>query len=136
MEGQTSSFWDQVKEKIAAKISVPSFETWFKNTTATIDNDWVIIECTNEFQCEWLKARYSELIRQAVCQVLGKEMRIFLAVNGEREQLEQQLEQQFQTPITIREYILSLEKRAGELEERVKRCEQIIDKLLNHRPVH
>jgi chromosomal replication initiation ATPase DnaA len=136
MEGQTSSFWDQVKEKIAAKISVPSFETWFKNTTATIDNDWVIIECNNELQCDWIKARYSELIHQAIYQVLGKEMRIFLAVNGEREQLEQQLEQQLQTPITIREYILSLEKKTDELEERVKRCEQIIDKLLNHRPVH
>jgi chromosomal replication initiation ATPase DnaA len=136
MEGQTSSFWDQVIEKIAAKISVPSFETWFQNTTATIDNDWVIIECPNELQCDWLKARYSELIRQAIYQVLGKEMRIFLAVNGERERLEQQLEQKLQTPITIREYILSLEKKTDELEERVKRCEQIIDKLLAHHPVH
>ena len=131
LEKQASSFWDRVKEEIAA-----NFTTWFQNTNAVIDDDLVIIECENEFQRDWIQAMYGKLIGETVYRMLGKEMRILLAANGERKQLEQRLEQRFQTPITIGEYILSMEKRASELEERVKRCEQIINELLKHRPVH
>jgi chromosomal replication initiation ATPase DnaA len=68
--------WLQVLNMISQKIGKPSFETWFKNTTAEIKGDVVIVKAQNEFQLNWLEERYSKLILDVVEKVLGKTMKI------------------------------------------------------------
>jgi chromosomal replication initiation ATPase DnaA len=132
VELRTNSFWDEVKEMLAKKMSVPSFETWIKNTTATIHNDRVIIECENEFQRDWIQVRYSELIAETIQHVLGQRMNVVLTVDGEL----QQLERQHNAAMSLRDYIVALEERIRQLEERVERCEQSINKWLQNDRIH
>lgn len=128
--------WEQVKTKLAQKLSGPSFDTWFASTSATVDDDWLIIECLNEIQCEWLQTRYGELISETVREVFGREMRIFVSVHGERQKIEERLEQRYGAPMTFRQYITRLERQMEELERRIDHYARIIDELLESRPIH
>ncbi len=64
--------WDAVLEKINKRISIPSFETWFKDTTIEIDNDVIIVKSKNQFASDWLECRYHSLISESVCEVASQ----------------------------------------------------------------
>ncbi|NNU85267.1 cytosolic protein [Geobacillus sp. BMUD] len=128
--------WEQVKAKLAQKLSGASFDAWFASTSATVDEDWLIIECVNEIQCEWLQIRYGELIGETVREVFGREMRIFVSVCGERQQIEKRLEQRHGVPMTFRQYMTRLEQQVDELERRIDHYARIIDELFASRPIH
>ncbi|WP_312097650.1 DnaA N-terminal domain-containing protein [Niallia sp.] len=51
--------WKQVLELIGTTISNPSFDTWLKNTTCSLENNLATVYCGNEFQRDWLKERYT-----------------------------------------------------------------------------
>ena len=53
------------------KISRPSYETWVKETTARINEDSLIIYFENEFQQEWVKKSYKDLISQIAKELTG-----------------------------------------------------------------
>lgn len=52
-------------------ISRPSYETWVKETTARINEDSLIIYFENEFQQEWVKKSYKDLISQIAKELTG-----------------------------------------------------------------
>lgn len=64
--------WDAALEKINKKISIPSFETWFKDTTIEIDNDVIIVKSKNQFASDWLESRYKALIFETVCEIASQ----------------------------------------------------------------
>lgn len=130
------SLWRQVKAKLAQKLTDSSFEVWFRPTSATVEDDWLIIECTSEFQMQWIQATYGELVSQVVREVFGRDMRIFVSVHGERKKMEEQLEQRYGAPMTFRQYITRLERQMEELEQRIDHYARIIDELLASRPIH
>lgn len=63
--------WSAVLEKISEKISKPSFETWFSDTYAEIDDDVMIVKAKNEFAADWLEERYKTLIFETVREAAG-----------------------------------------------------------------
>lgn len=65
--------WDQVLNQVAAKISKPSFDTWFTPTSLKhLDNHTFVIGSKNEFARDWLKSRYSHLIGEIVYEITGE----------------------------------------------------------------
>ncbi|HEO8420506.1 TPA: hypothetical protein VBX77_002532 [Yersinia enterocolitica] len=62
--------WKEVLQLISTQISMPSFETWLKNTTCSIENNLVTVYCENEFQRDWLEERYTSLMLDCLNQVL------------------------------------------------------------------
>ena len=52
-------------------ISRPSYETWVKETTASIKENSLTIYFENEFQQEWVKKSYKDLISQIAKELTG-----------------------------------------------------------------
>ncbi|MEO3945813.1 helix-turn-helix domain-containing protein [Gorillibacterium sp. CAU 1737] len=63
--------WAEVLNVIREKLSPPSYDTWFKETTGTVDGDTLVVTCPNRFSAEWVFSRYSFLIEQALDEVQG-----------------------------------------------------------------
>jgi hypothetical protein len=77
--------WSYVLKKIQPKISKPSYETWFKSTSAKLlDDDVLIVYGNNEFQTDWLQERYKELIFFTVKEVSGQTYEIEFSVRSDR----------------------------------------------------
>ncbi len=62
--GQEESkiIWNQIKDKVQVTISRPSYETWIKETTASLNENSLTIYFKNEFQQEWVEKSYKDLI--------------------------------------------------------------------------
>ncbi|WP_068676991.1 DnaA N-terminal domain-containing protein [Oceanobacillus sp. Castelsardo] len=56
----------EVLNRISEKISDTSFATWFKKTSAEIENDTIIVYADNEFGKDWLEHNYDGLISETV----------------------------------------------------------------------
>lgn len=61
--------WADVLEVLEGRLSKPSFDTWFKETQATIEEDRWIITAPNEFSKDWLEERYSSMIVEAITEL-------------------------------------------------------------------
>jgi transcriptional regulator with XRE-family HTH domain len=61
--------WNNVLELIKKQISKPSFDTWFKYTSAEYDGLSLTVFSPTLFATEWLYNRYSTLITQALDEV-------------------------------------------------------------------
>ncbi|MEV5027783.1 helix-turn-helix domain-containing protein [Paenibacillus sp. LPE1-1-1.1] len=66
-----NDIWDSVLKIIKNKISQPSFDQWFSNTTAVHIGDSLIISGHDTFATDWLYRRYSSLILKAVDHIRG-----------------------------------------------------------------
>ena len=62
--------WKDVLQLISTKIPKPSFDTWLKNTTCSLENNLATVYCGNEFQRDWLEERYASLMVECLKQVL------------------------------------------------------------------
>jgi transcriptional regulator with XRE-family HTH domain len=58
--------WYEVLELIKNQISKPSFDTWFKHTTAGFDGTSLIVFSPSSFSTAWLDSRYSTMITKAL----------------------------------------------------------------------
>ncbi|XEC94367.1 DnaA N-terminal domain-containing protein [Paenibacillus tarimensis] len=67
----SSDIWADVLEEIKKQLSFPSFNTWFKNTSAKYEGDSLIIYSPNNFSKEWLSTRYTSLITEALNKLTG-----------------------------------------------------------------
>jgi hypothetical protein len=81
-----NDFWSVVLRRINLKLSKPSFETWFKNTTAEITDNTVIVYANNEFAVDWLQERYLNLITETIREVIGQVYTIHFSTNVENKQ--------------------------------------------------
>jgi chromosomal replication initiator protein len=65
--------WQSTLDDIESQLSKPSFETWFKPTEIlAIQNNTIIIEVPNEFAKDWLKTKYSNLIKETLLKITNK----------------------------------------------------------------
>lgn len=64
--------WSAVLDKISEKISKPSFDTWFADTNAEIDDEVIIVKAKNEFARDWLEERYKTLIFETAREMAGQ----------------------------------------------------------------
>lgn len=74
--------WEQVKMELAAQMSKPNYETWFRDTQlVSLNGSLVVIAAPNPFTAEWLNTRCKPLIRKTIMGILQRpvECQIVLA---------------------------------------------------------
>lgn len=69
-----SELWNKVLAEIKSGISRASFETWFRDTKAVVEDDTLKIICSNDFQKDWLESRYKDLIADSVELLTSREL--------------------------------------------------------------
>jgi len=128
--------WAEVLKKISGKISRPSFETWFANTTAEINDDVMIVKAGNLFQTDWLNERYKNLIMETVEELMGRTFEIEISsVDGKsvREPLKFQNRHEKKPVDELKDLIneqnvliRKQQEKIEELEARINNLEKIV----------
>lgn len=112
--------WAEVKNVLSRMMSSLAFETWIEGTTATMEDDKVIIHCTNPLQKNWIQALYMPHIEQAIEKVYRKRMIIQLEAPHELS------DEQF---MRMWNYMIALEKQTWNLEARVTKVERQMEEI-------
>ena len=84
-------------------ISRPSYETWVKETTASIKENSLTIYFENEFQQEWVKKSYKDFISQIAKELTGNtyEIQFELKSKSTIEDITSELGSSSKYPITV-----------------------------------
>lgn len=68
MESNLTQLWNTCLTAIESQISKATFNTWFKNTGISKEEEGVIyISVPNEFVREWLMTKFHKLILKDYC---------------------------------------------------------------------
>ncbi|GAB6427783.1 hypothetical protein bcgnr5372_38050 [Bacillus luti] len=70
-EELVGKLWDEVKKQIKIEVSTPSYVTFVEETTATLENDVLLIYSKSEYHSEWLRTKYQNRILNAIKKVTG-----------------------------------------------------------------
>lgn len=118
-------------EEIKKIVSMPSFETFVKNTSYIQDGDVLLIVSPNDFQRGWLEKNYTTLFFDTVEEVNGKRMEIkFVSDDKNETTLEKEIiKEEDGTERTLKEYLLN---RVSELTDKVEALEKTVLKLMNN----
>ncbi|MBJ8116110.1 MULTISPECIES: DnaA N-terminal domain-containing protein [Bacillus] len=138
---ESSTIWNKIKDKMQLTISRPSYETWVKETTARINENSLIIYFKNEFQQEWVKKSYKDLISQIAKEVTGNtyelqfELKSNTTSNDEKSTIKDitsELGEQFKISDDNLKYndVDESNKRIQSLEEKIMNLEKVIDTLV------
>jgi len=77
------SLWNQILERLQVQLSRPSFETWIKTAKAEqLENNCLIVSAPNPFARNWLQKYYVKIIADAVYDILGLRVEIYLTIAG------------------------------------------------------
>ncbi|MDW8291264.1 MAG: DnaA/Hda family protein, partial [Armatimonadota bacterium] len=69
--------WDRAMHTLANRVNKPSFESWFKSMKpVSYDGERVVLGAPSPFACEWVSKRYGNLVREVLCQHLGKTVEV------------------------------------------------------------
>jgi len=80
------SLWNQILERLQVQLSRPSFETWIKTARAEqLENNCLIVSAPNPFARNWLQKYYVKTIADAVEEILGYPVDIYLTIAGGNE---------------------------------------------------
>ena len=83
MEIPLESLWNQILERLQVQLSRPSFETWIKTARAEqLENNCLIVSAPNPFARNWLQKYYVKTIADAVYDILGYQVEIYLTIAG------------------------------------------------------
>lgn len=86
MDISLESLWNQILERLQVQLSRPSFETWIKTARAEqLENNCLIVSAPNPFARNWLQKYYVKIIADAVYEILGYPVEIYLTIAGGNE---------------------------------------------------
>ncbi len=86
MDIPLESLWNQILERLQVQLSRPSFETWIKTARAEqLENNCLIVSAPNPFARNWLQKYYVKTIADAVAEILGYPVDIYLTISGGNE---------------------------------------------------
>ena len=86
MDIPLESLWNQILERLQVQLSRPSFETWIKTARAEqLENNCLIVSAPNPFARNWLQKYYREILADAVAEILGYPVEIYLTIAGGNE---------------------------------------------------
>lgn len=96
MANELNDLWDKTLSEIKQELNVPTFRTWFANTSPVmLHDDTLVISTPNSFAKEWLETRYATLLKSIISKVSDKDLDIQFTIESERgEQLKKVAEQQ------------------------------------------
>ncbi|PDZ94604.1 hypothetical protein CON36_32885, partial [Bacillus cereus] len=123
------SKWDKIMAEIKKIVSMPSFETFVKNTSYIQDGDVLLIVSPNDFQRGWLEKNYTTLFFETAKKVTGKNMTIkFVSDDKNETAFEKEIiKEEDGTERTLKEYLLN---RVSELTDKVETLEKTVLKLM------
>ncbi|MBE9092962.1 chromosomal replication initiator protein DnaA [Tychonema sp. LEGE 07203] len=86
MDIPLENLWKQILEHLQVQLSRPSFETWIKTARAEqLENNCLIVSAPNPFARNWLQKYYREILADAVEEILGYPVDIYLTIAGGNE---------------------------------------------------
>ncbi|MEG3976987.1 chromosomal replication initiator protein DnaA [Microcoleus sp. herbarium8] len=86
MDIPLENLWKQILERLQVQLSRPSFETWIKTARAEqLENNCLIVSAPNPFARNWLQKYYREILADAVEEILGYPVDIYLTIAGGNE---------------------------------------------------
>ncbi|MDJ0590986.1 MAG: chromosomal replication initiator protein DnaA [Pleurocapsa sp. MO_226.B13] len=79
MATTAEQLWKQVLEKLKAKLSRPTFETWIQNATIEkLNSDCLTLLTPNAFVMNHLQKHYLSIISEVVTEIVGRPLEIHL----------------------------------------------------------
>ncbi|GAB6558077.1 hypothetical protein bcgnr5378_06820 [Bacillus cereus] len=127
-EELVGQLWDEVKKQIKIEVSNPSYVTFVEETTASLDNDVLIIHSKSEYHSEWLRTKYQNRILNAIKKVTGGTIELCFQTlpKNETESYPTRLNKSSHESLEeldLKKEIKCLQKRVDELEERLTALE-------------
>lgn len=90
--------WKTSQKRLKEVLSEDIFDLWFKPVRAVgMDEDSIRLEVTNEFCEVWLKENYDDLLRKAVAEATGRQLKIVFHSDGTEVTVSETPEQQTTT---------------------------------------
>jgi chromosomal replication initiator protein len=75
--------WGVALAELQIQVSKPNYETWLKDTKGIdFDDDRFLVSAPNAFVAEWLKNRFSSLIKNTLANVIGKIVEVHFLVQA------------------------------------------------------
>ena len=100
MEDSLEKLWSQVLERLQLQLSRPTFETWIKTATAEqLENNCLVIRSPNPFARSWLQKYYIKTIAEAVQDILGQSVEIYISVVQGDEDITSDMEISWPLPV-------------------------------------
>ena len=79
MATSAEQLWKRVLERLEARLSRPTFETWLKNVTIEeLNSDYLILSASNAFVMNHLQKHYVNIISDVVTEITGDRLEIRL----------------------------------------------------------
>ena len=81
------SVWNETLHIVQEQINTPTFETWFKNTSAVeMSSGSMSVAVPSVFAKEWLEGRHLKMLEAALMEVVGKKLSISLIIGSAPEE--------------------------------------------------
>ena len=79
--------WEEALNELKDRLSVPTFETWFRSVKLASDaGDTITLEVPSEFAREWLDTRYRSLIESTLSDIKKEKIKLdFIVVKKEKQ---------------------------------------------------
>ncbi len=84
MEISLKSLWHQVLNRLQVQLGEPTFDTWIKTASPErLENHCLVIRAPNPFARNWLQKHYKGIIGEAVQEILGYPVEIYVTTETE-----------------------------------------------------
>ena len=91
VEPTAAQLWDDASRRLRDTLNETTYATWFAGTSVgRLTDDALVLVVPNEFTRSWIESHFNGLLRAAVRDALGREVRVALAVAETPEQVESQ----------------------------------------------
>jgi chromosomal replication initiator protein len=84
VEISLESLWHQVLDRLQVQLGEPTFDTWIKTASPErLESHCLVIRTPNPFARNWLQKHYKEIIGEAVQDILGYTVEIYVTTETE-----------------------------------------------------
>jgi chromosomal replication initiator protein len=74
--------WDDVSRRLRDTLNEPTYATWFASAAAeSLDTESLVVAVPNDFTRGWIETHFLSLLRGAVRDVVGRDLRVVLRVS-------------------------------------------------------
>jgi chromosomal replication initiator protein len=82
VEPTADRVWDDVSRRLRDTLNEPTYATWFASATPeSLGDDALVVAVPNDFTRGWIETHFMSLLRGAVRDVVGRDLRIVLRVS-------------------------------------------------------
>ena len=84
--------WEKALTLMKARLSVPTFETWFKPVALQEEKeDEIVLKVPSQFVKDWLETKYLSLIQTTFSELLSKEIKVSFIVEERKNEPQQNI---------------------------------------------